>query len=343
MSSKTINVLIEGGGTATAMSVLKGISLVKNEYPIKTIVTDIDPVNAGRYIADKYFQVPSSKSPDYIDKVIEISQKEKIHLYIPIIDYGFKKLAKNKKVFSKIGTKLVLAPASSIELISDKFTTYKHFKEISVPTPKTYTYEQVKKTMKFPLIIKPRTDGRASLGVYYIQNFKDYQFHTENNTNIIGQEILSGQEFTADCLSTLDGSRFINAVIRRRLETKGGVSIKADVISGNQELKIKKYLKIITESLEIPGACNIQGYIEEDQNIYFTEINPRFAGTHAFTIAVGLNSIKYIIDMYKGISSQNISKMIRLNTQIKMIRYWTEIFVENNTASSWKTLVSKTL
>ena len=52
-----------------------------------------------------------------------------------------------------------------------------------------------------------------------------------------------GEEFTADCLNSLDGSVFIDCVIRKRLETKSGLSIKAEVLSFSLSQEIKKYIE----------------------------------------------------------------------------------------------------
>ena len=62
--------------------------------------------------------------------------------------------------------------------------------------------------------------------------------------------------------------------------------------------EIERFIERISTELGLPGVYNIQGFISKEGKVFFTEINPRFAGTHALTIKAGLNSIKHILDLF---------------------------------------------
>lgn len=331
---KQITILIEGAGTATAISVLKGLSRIK-DTKVKTIITDVDPWSSGRYLADVFEIVPSSKDPMYVDAVYDLCKKYEVDIYIPIIDYGFDQLSKNKERFLDIGTSLIISDPETIEITQDKWKTRQFFKQNNIPTPSTWLE---KEEVQLPAIVKPRTEGRASIDAHMVETEEQLFFYANKLENPIFQTYITGQEFTADSLSDLAGNTFIESVVRARVETKGGVSTKASVITGEVADTIKKYIKQTVETLHIPGVCNIQGFVREDGTIIFTEINPRFAGTHAFTIEVGLNSIAEIIALHSGASADDIQSHIQIDSNKKMVRYWNEIFFDNDTVSTWDNL-----
>jgi len=332
---KKFTIAIEGGGTTTAISVLKGLSIQK-EFNVRTILLDITDEVSGKYFADKFYITSPSKDDDYIEQVLNICKKESVDIYIPIIDYGFEKLSDNTKKFNALDVYIMITNPLGIAVCADKYATFNFFLKNYIPTPKTWQVShKIPKGLTFPFIVKPRCNGRASLDVHVIDDVKSFSFYTQKNNNYIIQELVHGKEFTADCLSSLDGSVYIASCIRERTEIKGGLSIKGKIVNKVVEKNIQIYLKKIIETLKIPGVCNIQGFISDKNKIYFTEINPRFAGTHAYTIQVGLNSILQILRMLNGKQISDIKSKIKINHDIQFLRYWNEVFINKNTGKIW--------
>ena len=335
MKKRKFKILIDGAGTATAISVIKGLRK-QDKYEIEIICIDMDEFNAGRFFADKFYKVPPATFQDFLSSVLSICQQENIDIFIPIIDLSFQKLSENKDKFEQLGTFLLIPEPEVVDITDDKFKTYIFFKENKLPTPRVFT--NIKEINKFPVFIKPRKGGRASINTFKIQDRDELEFYIRKYNNMIIQEFVEGEEFTADCLNSLDGE-FIECVIRKRIETKGGVSIKSEIIKGEVSKRIKEHIIKITERLKIPGSYNIQGFITDNNSILFTEINPRFAGTHSFTIEAGLNSVKYILDMYCGAKTHEIKQKININTNLKMVRYWDEVFIDDGKVyNPWRLL-----
>lgn len=332
MSDKIITILIEGAGTATTASILKGLSLVENKK-IRTIVTDMDKWVAGKYLADDFVQVPSSKVSGYVDFMLEVCKRFEVDLYVPIVDYGFKQLATNKARFAQIGTTVLIADPTAIDICQDKWETYKFFRENNISTPETWIERP---GGGLPIFIKPRFLGRASIDSYFVGTEGELDFYSKKLENPLFQVYLEGQEFTADCLLNIKGDTLIGCVVRSRVETKGGVSVKAAVISGDKSKLICEMVGEIIKKINMPGVCNIQGFITKDGEVFFTEINTRFAGTHAFTVQAGMNSIAGIVSMFTGSSVAEVKKDITIKPNIKMVRYWNEIFYEDDKFWTWK-------
>ena len=295
----------------------------------------MDNQAAGRYVADEFYIVPSSKSASYANSVLQICTERQIDLFIPIMDYGFQALAARKKDFLQANCFPLIADLEAITICMDKYNTHRFFCENKIPSPKTFCEGESTKEITFPCIVKPRTGGVASQGVFLVHTAEDLVFYTRE-TNYVIQECIRGREFTADCLSSLDGTEFIAAVIRERVSTKGGVSIKSKVVSPDEAERITPFLRTISHTLKLPGAYNIQGFILPSGDICFIEINPRFAGTHTFSIRAGLNSVAYILDLFKNQKTpKQLQREISINDRLEMTRYWHEIFIENGVASTW--------
>ncbi len=317
---KKNKILICSVGTATALSVIKGLKKQK-KYKVSIIGIDMDAFVSGKYFVNKFYLVPKvSEKKKFYKRICEILAKEKIDLVIPIMDEGLPIWSRLKEENKYPRTNILVASRKSLKICQDKNKITLFFKKIGVPTVKTYLNPPLK--IRFPIFIKPRFFGRATMDAYKIKNKRDLDFYVNKlRGNYVLQEYINGKEYTADCLSGLDG-KFITAVIRQRIATKGGLSIKGEIIKDKKALR---FLEIIVESLKIPGVCNIQ-FFKRGRYYYFFEINPRFAGTHAFTIEGGLNSIYYLLEILNGRKIKQSD--INIDYGAKMLRFWDEIIIK---------------
>jgi carbamoyl-phosphate synthase large subunit len=325
------NLLVTAIGSATALSVIKG-ARKQDKYRIKIIGTDINDFVSGRYFADTFYKVPKSGEKEkFVQKISEIVSKEKIDLVVPIVDVGlpiWSELKRNKK-FKDI--QILISSNKTLAICQDKYKTVQFLNKVGVPTIKTFLKPPGGKV--FPLFIKPRHFGRATIDAYKIDNRSELGFYIKKlKPNFVIQEYIEGEEYTADCLSDLNGN-FINAVIRKRIETKGGLSVKGEVVKDKKALE---YCKVIVDQLKIPGVCNVQFFKKSDSYSFF-EINPRFAGTHAFTIEAGQNTIFYILEMLEGKKIRPSD--IKIDYGFKMVRFWDEIIIKKNKAYTPKRLI----
>ena len=143
---------------------------------------------------------------------------------------------------------------------------------------------------------------------------------------MIYQEYLPGDEYTIDVLLDMDSKPLIS-VPRIRLQTRGGISTKGQIILDRElieeSFKIAKFLKII-------GPCCIQ--VKKDINNLFklVEINPRLGGGTIFTTLAGANFPQMIVDMIEGkhINLPNIS-------EITILRYFEEIIINEKNKTTY--------
>lgn len=92
------------------------------------------------------------------------------------------------------------------------------------------------------------------------------------NPDGLVQEVLTGQEFSADCLYT--GSDLPLAVARRRLRTRSGMSTVTETF---HDPELEQLIVELLQELQVVGPSCVQGFLQPD-GIVFTEINVRFGG-----------------------------------------------------------------
>ena len=143
------------------------------------------------------------------------------------------------------------------------------------------------------IFAKPRMELGGSRGATICEGFERAGMLEKNYGDVIYQEHLSGQEYTIDVLCDMESNPLI-AVPRKRLQTKEGISTKAEIVKNNF---IEKACFDICKYLKLKGPICLQ--MKEDKNGIpkFVEINPRFGGSTYFSTLAGVNFLEIMEDM----------------------------------------------
>lgn len=320
---RSLNVLITGVGSTTALSVIKGLKK-QNEFFVCIVGTDANEKNniAGSNFCDKFFKVPLAlEEVSYIRTLIDIINSESIDLLIPIVDVELEVISRNRDVFEK-STYLLLSSYDTVTICNDKLKTYQFFLKARIPTLKTAlvgNLNNIKEliatsNIEFPLIAKPRK-GVSSRDVYEIRSSEELFLLNRIKDPII-QEKGKGQEYTIDIFC--DEGRLISAVPRKRIETRSGISYKGQT---EKDQQLISYAEKIGEELAIRGPANIQCF-KNSNDAKFFEINPRFSGSLPLTIAAGVNTPLLALKMALGQELEPIEDF----KIVKMCRYWEEVY-----------------
>ncbi|MGH2567875.1 MAG: ATP-grasp domain-containing protein, partial [Bacteroidota bacterium] len=277
---------------------------------------------AGRYLADSFVRIPPANDSAFLETVLDICRRQTIDLLIPIVDYEFEPLSKNTKRFLAEGTRVVISSPQAIATCADKQATVEWLKSHGLPVAAIYSREDVRSNhAPFPLFVKPRTGGRASLGAQRVDNERELEVACNKLADPLIMEFIDGEEFTVDTLSDFAG-RFIAAMPRLRIETKAGISVKGVTVRSPEMTEI---VKKITEALPIIGPANIQCFRRRDGSIVVSEVNPRFAAATVLSIAAGFNSPLLLIKLASGQSVE--ASMLTMRYGVTMLRYVQEVFV----------------
>jgi carbamoyl-phosphate synthase large subunit len=291
---------VEASGSPTSGYLINAI----RQAGAEAIGSDVVDFTCAECLADGFLKMPFKNDPDLWEKVTNIIKTNRIDIVIPSFDEMMIGWAERQAEFEAIGCRVIISPLATIEICQDKWKTYEFFRSLNIPTPKT-SLSQV-----HPLV-KPRL-GRGGQGVKIEEKMVDM-------TDMISQEVLTGEEFTVDVFFDCD-HRPVYIIPRRRSGVVNGKSTSGEVVKNNM---IDTYILIMSENLSFVGPINFQCFVDGN-SVIFIEINPRIAGGMALGFAASENWINLILgNILQGhkISPQPI------NYGLKMIRYYSECFV----------------
>jgi len=305
-----------GVGSSPSISTIKTLQ----NLGVRVVGVDSNPLSIGFYFAEVGYCIPRADEPDYIPTLLKICKKEKVDAILPAVDEELVVLANHKDEFEKVGIFVVIPGKEVVETCFDKLKTYKFFVQNNIPTPLTFDALKIElKKITYPKIIKPRF-GRGQHNVYKINNQKELAFFRGYVDKPLLQDYIQGQEYTIDILADFNG-KVLCVVPRKRLDVESGISIKG--ITGYKKEIIDNCMEIV-KKLGITGPANIQCFIDKDNKLFFTEINPRLAGGVALSIAAGSNILTNLVMLLQG---EKVEESLHFKEDLLMLRYWEEKFI----------------
>jgi carbamoyl-phosphate synthase large subunit len=261
----------------------------------KVVTTDMNGLSPGLYVSDKHYMVPLTTDERYIPIIRSICCNERIHLLIPTIDDELALFGSHAADFLEAEVRVAVSSAETGTTCNDKYLTWRFLSEKSIPVARTWRPGELDPgTATYPLFLKPRI-GRGSVGAHHVANERELRFFLDYVPDPIVQEYLPGSEFTIDVLSDFDG-RVISAVPRERLVIRSGVTDRGRTVK--DPLLIDLGVRT-AEALGIRGPANIQVKLHEGRATIF-EVNPRFSGGIALTLASGADFPAWLLEMRLG-------------------------------------------
>lgn len=321
-----IRIFLTGAGTASAINVIKALRK-QNELDVYIVTGDMNPLAAGLYLGDKHLLLPPATDEDYIPRVLEICRQEAIQIMLPIFSKEIMVFARHKKLFVDQGIAISVSDPSVVEMCNSKVNTNRFFMKSHIPTPRMYAPEELDRpeNLNYPLFIKPE-DGRSSMNTFKIRDASQLEFFKKHVPNPVVMEYVEGTEYTVDVLADFHGETLV-AVPRVRLNTKAGQCVIGQTVRSPE---IVQWVKRITRAAAISGQCNIQCIQRKsDGQLFFIEINPRFAaGGLMLAVAAGANIPLLLIKMLLGRPIEK--EELEYRSGVYMLRYWEELFLEQN-------------
>lgn len=303
MNNKT-NVLIAGiAGASLGTEIAKSLEL-SGKYTIYGC--DISDLAYGHYMPI-FYKTFNAGAVNYVDSIIDICLKNKIHFIIPGGEVPMSILAKENIKLQNNGITLVSNAPAIIEIFSDKKKTFEKLQELGCNVPLTIEVnsESDLYTMTYPCIVKPSSGTGGSDSVFLAANKEECLVYVEllrrNGRKTIVQEYVSLDEgeFTIGVLS-LPNKEVVGCVVMKRLfNSKLSVAYKSKyglISSGYSQGLIGDFPQLKAEAIKIAvavgstGPLNIQGRVRNSKLIPF-EINPRFSASTYLRAKAGFNEI----------------------------------------------------
>lgn len=346
---KKIRVLVTGGGSPGIIGTIKSLRSNYDNREIYIVCTDMREDCIGKFYADSFYSIPPAKDEEkYLEKIFEISKKEKIDVILPQNTAELNLLSRKKDYFRDINVSVVVSEFDSMILANNKYELLKICKKLNIPYPDFFIVDNKKDLLEAakklgwpekPLVVKlPCSNG--SRGLRIIDEKLDYSklFFNEKPTNIftkmysfleilsdhfqplIAMEYLPGEEITIDLFR--DENTFIS-IPRVREEIRSGISFKNKAYKN--ELLIN-YSRLLANYLDLKYCFGFQFKFSKEGIPKILECNPRVQGTMIFSTFMGANLIYSSI---KSVMNEAIPSF-ELNWETRLIRYWGAVSINKD-------------
>jgi len=309
-----MNVAVTGVGALIGQGIIK--SLQGTEYNV--IGVNSEELGAGLYATKRSYLGFYANDKKFISRIAEICRAEECSILFPGLDAELIPLSNHIDFLKTNGTCPIVSRPEVIEICNDKLKTCMFLRENGFPFLRTYNLRSYSFELDYPVVLKPKKGGSGSIGVFVIENEKQFNFFREtlDIDNYVVQEYVEGEEYT--CGTITFGGKCIGVIVMKR-QLRGGDTYKAFVVRNSA---LEDFVSKVVLALNPFGACNIQ-LRTRNRIPYVFEINARCSGTTAARALAGFNEPKIICDFIsKGIDNPTFTIK-----EIAVLRYWKELAV----------------
>lgn len=315
-------VLMTGAGAPGGPGILQSL---RSDPSLSVLAADMDPFASGRFLTDRFFQVPPAKDPGFLSALKDICREQSVDVFLPLVTRELFLLAEHREAFAEFGTRILVSQREAMDQVNDKGRLYDALKENGLPCPEYYVTDTADELLERvagfsdagqACVIKPCV-GNGSRGIRVISNDVNrfdllfehkpnslYMSPTELELIVRGREIpqmvvaeyLPGEEVTVDTLNNNGAVELV--LIRRRTKMSGGISVSGEFIRNEQ---IESLVRDISAS--IPGLHGPIGFQlkQNEQGFYhLIESNPRIQGTSVAAAGLGINLPVLAVQMAMG-------------------------------------------
>jgi carbamoyl-phosphate synthase large subunit len=252
----------------------------------KTIVADPSPLAPAQYAAHVRAAVPLIDDPGYVPALQALCEEHGVGAVLPLTDLDIEVLARAYED----GLLPSLVPSSAVARATyDKYDAHLLLQRHGLPSPPTVLPDADLQELSYPVMVKPRR-GSGARSIHLAKDPAQARFfidYVEEPTMV--QRAMDGPEISIDCLGDRDG-RALNAIPRTMLESRGGESIKGQVIRDEELIELARRTM---EALRVRGPATIQVFRDPQIGLGITDVNTRFGGAFPAPVYAALPGRTY--------------------------------------------------
>jgi carbamoyl-phosphate synthase large subunit len=251
-----------------------------------TIAADPSPLAPASYAAQVRAPVPLIDDPGYVPALERLCEEHGVGAVLPLTDLDIEVLAHARAD----GRLPALVPAPEVARATyDKYETHLLLERLSLPAPPTVLPQDDLDAVAYPVMVKPRR-GLGARSIHLAHDSSQARFFADYVAEpTMVQRAMGGPELSIDCLGDLDG-RCLNAIPRTMLESRGGESIKGEVI---HDVELIELGQRVMEALEVCGPATIQVFRDPEIGLGITDVNTRFGGAFPAPVYAALPGQSY--------------------------------------------------
>jgi carbamoyl-phosphate synthase large subunit len=261
-----------------------------------TVAADPSPLAPAQYAAQVHASVPLIEDPGYVPALQSLCERHGVGAVLPLTDLDIEVLARARAE----GQLPALVPSEEVARATyDKYETHLLLQRLALPSPPTVLPQDDLDAIAYPVMVKPR-GGSGARSIHLAHNPAQARFfagYVSEPTMV--QRAMGGPELSIDCLGDLEG-RCLNAIPRTMLESRGGESIKGEVIHDPELIDLGRRTM---EALGVCGPATIQVFRDPEIGVGITDVNTRFGGAfpaHVYAALPGRSYPELIVRMAAG-------------------------------------------
>lgn len=280
-----------GQGVEFDYSTVHAVMTIKNSgYEAIIINNNPETVSTDYTTADKLYFEPLT--PEDVMNIINFEKPEGV-----IASLGGQTAINLAEPLMKMGVKIIGTDCDAIERAENRDSFEKILKELDIPQPQGRAVTKIEDGIEaaekigYPVLVRPSfvLGGRAMQIVANEQQLRHYlktAVEIDEDKPVLVDKYIQGKEVEVDAIC--DGRNVFVPGIMELVERTGihsGDSISVyPTFSISNKVKgiILQYAKKLGLGIGIIGLYNIQFIVDENENVYIIEVNPRSSRTVPF-------------------------------------------------------------
>ena len=344
---KDLRVVITGAGAPGIAGTIYSLRANPDNRKVTIVGTDIKEDVIGRYLCDEFLTIPKATSDEYLDALTGLCKDAAIDVLVPQNTSELLILSKNKELFDRIGTKILVSDYDAIVKANDKFNLMETANSCGVPTTKYTVCSDFKSLAESVLeigdegtaVVKPPMSN-GSRGVRIITKSRDRKadFYNEKPNSLyitleelhetlgdsfpelMVMEYLPGEEYTLDVFRHQDS--FV-AIPRKREVIRSGITFGASLTKDD---RLIQYSKALADACGLTLCFGFQFKLNKEGIPMLLESNPRVQGTMVMSTFCGANVIYASV---KALLGETIPEF-KIDWNTRLLRYWGAIGIHES-------------
>ena len=322
-----INIAVTGTGSLIGQAIIKSMkkSCLTNE--IRIVGCDYFSNTVGSFWCDQNYILPDILKEEnrvqWRHDIFKIITEESISILFVGVDFELMLFAGLKdEIEESTGCVVIVSNKRVLEIGNDKYLTYEFLKSIDLNYPETWLPDEMDQAeIEFPCILKPRV-GARSKGVYVVKSKGDLLNKLPLVDGPVIQKLIGNNNSEYTCSVLCVDNKMVDSIVLHRYLKEGNTHLAEYRKYFKQN--IYDYIKEIAIKLQPYGSCNLQLRLDNDQEPYLFEINPRFSGTTYMRSLLGFNEVEFMIKYVSGYHIEPFHLK-----EGKILRYYEEVLLEN--------------
>jgi carbamoyl-phosphate synthase large subunit len=299
-----------------------------------TIVADPAPLAPAQYAAQVRTSVPLIDDPEYVPALERLCEQHGVGAVLPLTDLDIEVLARARAD----GRLPALVPSPEVARATyDKYEAHMLLERLGLPSPPTVLPEDDLDVVAYPVMVKPRR-GSGARSIHLAHDPDQARFFVGYVAEpVMVQRAMNGPELSIDCLGDLDG-RCLNAIPRTMLESRGGESIKGEVVHDAELIELGRR---VMEALEVCGPATIQVFRDPDIGLGITDVNTRFGGAFPAPAYAALPGRTYPELIVRLAAGETVAPHVgEFNAGMTFTRYYWQLELDERRRPTGREIVS---